>query len=71
MKKSLLAATTALSFIAATGLHAQTTPTMPVEIVTQDTADTGLNEDHLLVPILFMIMLLLTAGGNASIPAPT
>lgn len=69
--KTLLAATTALSIIGATGLHAQTAPTMPVEIVTQDTSDTGLNEDHLLVPILFIIMMLLTAGGNASTPAPT
>ncbi len=63
MKKSLLAATTALSFIGATGLHAQTEPTMPVEIVTQDAADTGLNENHLLVPILFLIFIMLTASG--------
>ncbi len=62
MMKTLLAATTALSFIGATGLHAQTAPTMPVEIVTQDTAGTGLDENHLLVPILFLIFILLTAG---------
>ena len=60
--KTLLAATTALSFIGATGLHAQTAPTMPVEIVTQDTTDTGLDERHLLVPILFLIFLMAIAG---------
>ena len=64
MMKTLMAAVTALSFLGATSLQAQTAPTMPVEIVTQDAADTGPNEEHLLVPIMFMIMILLTVGGS-------
>jgi len=64
--KTLLAATTALSFIGANSLYAQTAPTMPVEIVTQDATDAGLEESHLLVPILFLIFIMATAGSAAS-----
>jgi hypothetical protein len=66
MMKTLMAAVTALSFLGATGLQAQTAPTMPVEIVTQDAAGAGPNENHLLVPILFLILLLATAGGSTT-----
>jgi len=68
--KTLLAAITALSFVGATSLQAQTAPTMPVEIVTQDAAESGPNENHLLVPILFLIMLMLTAGSSTASPLP-
>lgn len=64
MMKTLLAATTALSLVGATSLQAHTAPTMPVEIVTRDTTDTGLNENHLLVPIIFLITIMATAGGS-------
>ncbi len=66
MYKTLLAATTAISLIGANSLWAQSAPTMPVEIVSQDTATYGdPDERHLLVPLLFLVLLMGAAGGSS------
>lgn len=60
--KQLLIGATALSLLAATpALAEDTTPSMDVEIVTQDTM--GEAEDgSVLVPILMMVFMTLTAA---------
>ncbi|MFV1876693.1 hypothetical protein [Nioella sp.] len=69
--KKLMAATTALTLLSATATYAdETTPTMPVEIVSQDAMNTGV-DGGILVPILAMILMLMAAsgGGGYQIPA--
>ncbi|MGR3638314.1 tail fiber domain-containing protein [Alterinioella nitratireducens] len=66
MLKTVLAATTALSFAGATSLAAQTAPATSVEIVTQDTTSTAPDERHLLVPILFVVLVMGAASGGGS-----
>lgn len=73
--KKLMAATTALALLTATATYAdETTPNMPVEIVTQDATNTA-PDGGVLVPILMMIFMLLVATGGAGTPvasvAPT
>lgn len=67
--KKLMAATTALTLLTATVTYAEdVAPTMPVEIVSQDTVTTGA-DGGILVPILTMIFLLLisTSSGPGNI----
>jgi hypothetical protein len=68
--KKLMAATTALTLLSATATYAdETTPTMPVEIVSQDAMDTGV-DGGILVPILAMILMLMAASGGGGYQMP-
>jgi hypothetical protein len=69
--KKLMAATTALTLLSATATYAdETTPTMPVEIVSQDAMDTGV-DGGILVPILAMILMLMAASGGGGYQMPS
>ncbi|TBX28136.1 hypothetical protein TK43_07595 [Roseovarius sp. JS7-11] len=69
--KKLMAATTALTLLSATATYAdETTPTMPVEIVSQDAMDTGV-DGGILVPILAMILMLMAASGGGGYHTPS
>lgn len=62
--KKMMAAATALTLLTATASFAEdATPTMPVEIVSQDATATGA-DGGVLVPILMMLFLLMTAGSG-------
>lgn len=68
--KKLMAATTALTLLSATATYAdETTPTMPVEIVSQDAMETGV-DGGILVPILAMILMLMAASGGGGYQMP-
>ena len=69
--KKLMAATTALTLLSATATYAdETTPTMPVEIVSQDAMNTGA-DGGILVPILAMILMLMAASGGGGYQMPS
>lgn len=69
--KKLMAATTALTLLSATATYAdETTPTMPVEIVSQDAMNTGV-DGGILVPILAMILMLMAASGGGGYQIPS
>ena len=63
--KKIIAATTALTLLTSSMTFAdEAAPTMPVEIVSQDTVVTGA-EGGILVPILTMIFLIMVSTGNS------
>lgn len=70
MKKTLLATTVAISMLGANGVWAQSTPAMPVEIVSQDASDERIDGSHMLVPGLMMLILIMMAsGGSGYVPS--
>ena len=70
MKKTVTAALTAVSILAAApALADEQVPTMSIDLVTQDTM-TATEEADMLVPALFLMFFILVLGGNSGY-APT
>ena len=64
MKKTVTAALTAVSILAAApALADEQVPTMSIDLVTQDTM-TATEEADMLVPALFLMFFILVLGGN-------
>ena len=64
MKKTVTAALTAVSLLAAApALADEQVPTMSIDMVTQDTM-TATEEADMLVPALFLMFFILVLGGN-------
>ena len=65
MKKTVTAALTAVSLLAAApALADEQVPTMSIDMVTQDTM-TATEEADMLVPALFLMFFILVLGGNS------
>ena len=65
MKKTVTAALTAVSILAAApALADEQVPTMSIDMVTQD-ALTATEEADMLVPALFLMFFILVLGGNS------
>jgi hypothetical protein len=65
MKKTVTAALTAVSILAAApALADEQVPTMSIDMVTQDTM-TATEEADMLVPALFLMFFILVLGGNS------
>jgi hypothetical protein len=65
MKKTVTAALTAVSILAAApALADEQVPTMSIDLVTQDTM-TATEEADMLVPALFLMFFILVLGGNS------
>ena len=70
MKKTVTAALTAVSLLAAApALADEQVPTMSIDMVTQDTM-TATEEADMLVPALFLMFFILVLGGSSGY-APT
>ena len=66
MKKTVTAALTAVSLLAAApALADEQVPTMSIDMVTQDTM-TATEEADMLVPALFLVFFILALGGGAN-----
>ena len=65
MKKTVTAALTAVSLLAAApALADEQVPTMSIDMVTQDTM-TATEEADMLVPALFLVFFILALGGSS------
>ena len=65
MKKTVTAALTAVSILAAApALADEQVPTMSIDMVTQDTM-TATEEADMLVPALFLMFFILVLGGSS------